>query len=429
MNYTQNNKIKQVDEKTLVVGVDIAKETHYARVFDNRGIELGKVIKFKSNIEGFRKLEEYIKEIKRREKKEKIIIGIEPTGHYWYTLANYVNKRGMKLVQVNPYHVKQAKELDDNTPSKSDRKDPKTIAMLVKDGRYNIPYMPVGIYAELRKTNEIREVIKKKIYAIKNRIERWLDIYFPEYKKVFKGIYGKASMITLQTMATPTQVLNYTAEEILEIWKKDVKRAVGIKRANKLINIAKESVGITEGLLMAKYEILYLVKEYKKVEQELNEIEEKLKILVYKIPRIEKALTIKGIGIITISGFIAEVGNINRFSHPKQIIKLAGLNLKETSSGKHKGKTTITKRGRKRLRSLLFKAILPMVAKNNEFKLIHKYYTNRTKNPLKKKQSLIALMAKLIKIIYTLIKKNIEYDPSKLINDIHGNKKIQFLTV
>jgi transposase len=335
----------------------------------------------------------------------------------------------MKLVQVNPYHVKQAKELDDNTPSKSDRKDPKTIAMLVKDGRYNIPYMPVGIYAELRKTNEIREVIKKKIYAIKNRIERWLDIYFPEYKKVFKGIYGKASMITLQTMATPTQVLNYTAEEILEIWKKDVKRAVGIKRANKLINIAKESVGITEGLLMAKYEILYLVKEYKKVEQELNEIEEKLKILVYKIPRIEKALTIKGIGIITISGFIAEVGNINRFSHPKQIIKLAGLNLKETSSGKHKGKTTITKRGRKRLRSLLFKAILPMVAKNNEFKLIHKYYTNRTKNPLKKKQSLIALMAKLIKIIYTLIKKNIEYDPSKLINDIHGNKKIQFLTV
>jgi len=122
MNYTQNERIKQVDEKTVVVGVDIAKEIHYARVFDNRGIEYGKVIKFRSNIEGFKALEKYIKEIAKRERKEKIIVGIEPTGHYWYTLANYVIKKGMNLVQVNPYHVKQAKELDDNTPSKSDRK-------------------------------------------------------------------------------------------------------------------------------------------------------------------------------------------------------------------------------------------------------------------------------------------------------------------
>nr|WP_232521337.1 IS110 family transposase [Tepiditoga spiralis] len=54
--------------------------------------------------------------------------------------------------------------------------------------------------------------------------------------------------------------------------------------------------------------------------------------MVYTIPRIENALSIKGVGIITISGFIAEVGDIKRFNHPKQIIKLAGLNLKETSS-------------------------------------------------------------------------------------------------
>ena len=428
MNYTQNERIKQVDEKTVVVGVDIAKEIHYARVFDNRGIEYGKVIKFRSNIEGFKALEKYIKEIAKRERKEKIIVGIEPTGHYWYTLANYVIKKGMNLVQVNPYHVKQAKELDDNTPSKSDRKDPKTIAMLVKDGRYAVPYMPEGIYAELRKTNEIREVIKKKEYAVKNRIQRWIDIYFPEYKKVFKGLYGKTSIKTLEKIPMPFEIIEYKPEEIVSIWKEDVKRAVGKKRAEKLINIAKETTGITTGMIMARYEIKSLVEEYKNLEKEIEEIEETLKKQVYTIPGIEKALSIKGIGIITISGFIAEIGDIKRFSHPKQIIKLAGLNLKETSSGKHKGRTTISKRGRRRLRSLLFKAILPMVAKNNEFKMIHKYYTKRKENPLKKKQSLIALMGKLIKIIYTLITKKIEYDPSKLINDVHGNKKMQFIT-
>ncbi|BBE31478.1 hypothetical protein OSSY52_16190 [Tepiditoga spiralis] len=86
MNYTQNEKIKQVDEKTLVVGVDIAKKTHYARTFDNRGIEYGKVIKFKSNRDGFEDFKKQIKEIAKKEGKEKIIIGIEPTGHYWCIL-------------------------------------------------------------------------------------------------------------------------------------------------------------------------------------------------------------------------------------------------------------------------------------------------------------------------------------------------------
>ncbi|BBE29894.1 IS110 family transposase [Tepiditoga spiralis] len=427
MNYTQNEKIKQVDEKTLVVGVDIAKETHYARTFDNRGIEYGKVIKFKSNRDGFEAFKKQIKEIAEITGREKIIIGIEPTGHYWYTLANYVNKRGMKLVQVNPYHVKRAKELDDNTPSKSDRKDPKTIAMLVKDGRYAIPYMPEGIYAEIRKAYDIRETINKKLLVVKNRIQRWVAIYFPEYKTVFKGIYGKASIITLEELSIPIEIIKLSAEEIVEIWQKEIKRAVGIKRAKSLIEAAKETTGLTNGLEMAKYEIKKLIQEYKMLEEEKAELEEKLKRKVYKISGVEKALSIKGIGIITISGFIAEVGEIKRFDHAKQIIKLAGLNLRENSSGKHKGETKISKRGRKRLRSLLFKSILPLVAQNKEFKLLHRYYTTRKTNPLKKKQSLVALMGKLIRIIYTLMTKKKEYDPEKLLKDIKGPKRQSFL--
>jgi transposase len=79
-----------------------------------------------------------------------VILGMEPTGHYWFSLAENTKKWGMRIVLVNPYHVKKSKELDDNNPTKNDRKDPKTIAMLVKDGRYIEPYIPEGIYKELR---------------------------------------------------------------------------------------------------------------------------------------------------------------------------------------------------------------------------------------------------------------------------------------
>lgn len=88
------------------------------------------------------------------------------------------------------------------------------------------------------------------------------------------------------------------------------------------------------------------------------------------------------------------------------------------SSGKHKGQATISKRGRSRLRSILFKVMMPLVAKNDEFKKLHQYYTTRQENPLKKKQSLILLCCKLIRIFYALINKRVAYSPEKLIKNI-----------
>jgi transposase len=92
--------------------------------------------------------------------------------------------------------------------------------------------------------------------------------------------------------------------------------------------------------------------------------------------------------------------------------------LKENSSGKHKGKTTISKRGRKRLRAILFQGIMPLVASNEEFKELHKYYTTREENPLLKKQSLIVLGCKIIRIFYALLTKQVAYDSQKMMNDI-----------
>ena len=86
--------------------------------------------------------------------------------------------------------------------------------------------------------------------------------------------------------------------------------------------------------------------------------------------------------------------------------------------GKHKGKSRISKRGRKRLRYLLFEAALSLAATNPEFKELHRYYTSREQNPLKKIQSLMALSNKLIRVFYTILKNGADYDPEKLLNDI-----------
>jgi len=424
MKYKQNFKIMQITDETLVVGVDIAKHVHYARAFDWRGIEVSKTFSFEANGTGFTKFVEWAKENADKNGKNKIVVGFEPTGHYWFTFAHAIEEKGMKVVQVNPYHVKSAKELDDNTPSKSDRKDPKTIAMLVKDGRYQIPYIPKGKYAEIRKANNLREEWLRKNTAIKNNVQRWLDTYFPEFLKVFSSWEGKAAIMVLERIGLPDKIASMEANDIVALWREDVKSSVGVNRARMLIEVASNSVGIKEGLEMAEYEIRLLMREYRDVQGIMSEIEARLEEMVLTVKGAENMMQIKGVGIKTVSGFLAEVGDITRFNHPDQIIKLAGLNIRENSSGKHKGKTTIAKRGRSRLRALLFRAILPIVATNKEFRELHRHYTTRAENPLKKMQSLIALCRKLIKVAYKLITENIDYDPEKMMNDIRRDTEL-----
>jgi len=130
----------------LVVGIDIGKETHYARAFDYRGIELAKLLRFNNSAEGFKHLEQWMQDICKQQNKGQVIVGFEPTGHYWFSLGDLLKKQGYKLAIVNPFHVKRTKELDDNSPTKNDSKDPKTLAMLVKDGRYREVYIPDDIY-------------------------------------------------------------------------------------------------------------------------------------------------------------------------------------------------------------------------------------------------------------------------------------------
>lgn len=146
---------------------------------------------------------------------------------------------------------------------------------------------------------------------------------------------------------------------------------------------------------------------------------------ILKVEYVEKLLAIKGVGSITIAGFIAEVGDIRRFKSPKQIQKYAGLELVENSSGKHKGKSRISKRGRRKLRKVLYQVMIPLLARNKEFREIYDYYVTRVKNPLKRRQAMVAVSCKLIRVFYAILTKGVEYDRIKMISDIHRESELQ----
>ena len=284
MNYTQNNKIAQVSESTLVIGVDIGSEWHYARAFDWRGVELTrKVFRFSNTLDGFQCFEQWVMNWQTMSGKSQIYVGGEPTGHYWLTFGRYVKEHRMKLVLVNPYHVKQSKELDDNSPRKTDQKDPKTIAMLVKDGRYIIPYMPEGIYAEVRSAVTSRDQIVRELNTASNRIQRWLKIHFPEYLGVYKVFDSVSGLMVLEAAPLPEDVIRLGVDGVNRLWREAKLRGVGRKRAETLVTAAHDSIGLP-GDECTRMELQILLEDYKTKRNQLQKITELLEKTVMQVP-------------------------------------------------------------------------------------------------------------------------------------------------
>ena len=416
---TQNAKIKSITEKTLIIGIDIGSETHYARAFDWRNYEDSKKpFAFNNDEEGFETFRSWMNEIAEKHGKDTVIPGMEPTGHYWLNLGAYLQEQGMKPVHVNPHHVKKSKELDDNNPNKNDRKDPKTIAGLVNEGRFSYPYIPTGIYAEIRSLSNLRIQTQEEISRIKNRIARWFSIYFPEMKDVYKKPDAKSGMMVIKKAPLPADIKELGVDGVNQIWRDAKLKGAGLKRAKTLVEVAERSIGNTEAPGSARIEIRMLLADYevynKRMEDLMVEIEKKLS----EIPYIDKLLEINGVGIKTVSCFVAEVGDISRFDNPKQLQKLAGYAIVSDNSGKHNGESRISHRGRKRLRYALYEAAISVIGKNPEFKSIHEYYLTRKKNPLKKMQSVIAIACKLIRVFYMILTKGVDYDGQKMLKDI-----------
>lgn len=135
--FKKEEKLTFINDDMLIIGCDVGSETHYVRAIDVRGRELSKeAYPFSNTEEGFASALRWALELATANDKTQIVLGLEPTGHYWFCLATWMVSHGVSVVQVNPYAVKQSKEIEDNSQLKDDRKDPKLIANLVKDGNY-----------------------------------------------------------------------------------------------------------------------------------------------------------------------------------------------------------------------------------------------------------------------------------------------------
>lgn len=252
---------------------------------------------------------------------------------------------------------------------------------------------------------------------LSNQIQEWLQKYFPEYLECYAK-YDSASGITLLEEAPlPEDILRLGVTGIVQVWRDRKCRKVGLKKAKELLEAAQESVGIPGGEA-ARLDISILVTDYQTNLKQLERVEALLEEDVRKVPNVEKLLAIKGVGLNSVEGFLAEVGDIGRFTDPKQIQKLAGLEITKISSGKRKGQPGISKRGRAKLRCVMYELARAWRTWDPAVQEVYLYYRNRLQHPLNNMQTKIVIACKAIRVFYTILRTGCDYDQEKMRDDI-----------
>jgi transposase len=231
-------------------------------------------------------------------------------------------------------------------------------------------------------------------------------VVFPEFLDIITNISTKSAMYLIKHHPSPESIAMIGLEALSDKLRKVSRGQLGKDRAEELFRAAQSSVGIQEGKEGIFFEIAHLVFKIEQEDRFIDHMETRIQQYLQQIPYAFNILTIKGIGMITTAGLIGEVGDFKKFHTIAEITKLAGLDLFEISSGKHKGQRRISKRGRSLMRKLLFYAAVNVVKFNG---IMHKRYHKMLDRGMPKMKALIAVSRRVLALIFAIVRDNTEY--------------------
>ena len=404
-----NEKIEKITEDTIICGIDVGKTNCCARFCNYRGLEVYKKVWF-DRTKSLDVIGCQITAACYQTGLTKVIVAFEPTGHYWLNINKYFKDNCIETVLIPTQTVKQEKGVHDGEMVKSDPNDAILIARLTSEGKYVKPIERDELYQNIYSGYSEYEDIKKEINRIKNKINVWNDKYFPELEHVYK-INSVAIKAIYERQLLPSEISEMSEEDFVKMMKENNPHAK-INSIKKVKELASKTSGINPDKFTKK-NIQRLYERYLKLLIEKEDIEKELIELASQIDYVEKAEKITGIGYISLIGIIAETGDLNNYEHAKQVLKMSGLSLKESSSGQKKGKKHISKRGRAKLRRNLKQIGIVLVGKNSFFMQLHNYYTTERTNCLTKLKSINAIIRKFVYILIAIVKKKEDFNEEK----------------
>ena len=393
-----------IQPNRVVIGVDVAKSECVA-VAQTADGGVTKPLKFDTNRNGFERLRTFAQRVMEAKRSEDFVVALEPTGHYGVPLVKWLRDQGIEVMRVEALHTNRFKELVDGTRRKTDAKDAATIAMLCRNGTYRPFRLLEGAYAELRVLSRRREQLVKQRSQATNRMHRHLDEVFPELPKLFDRM-GPTLLTLLKAASSPQTVLEMPVGQLATLLSKASRGNLGLERAQEIREAAETSVGSSTAAKAHRLAIRQLVDDLQHLRGQIVEVEGEMKARLSQVPYAAELLSIPRLGAITLATLLGELGDLRDFDRAEKLIKHAGLDLVETSSGKRRGQRHISRRGRRYARQMLFLAALRM---GGRFAAARQRLLARDKLPM---VAAVANMCRLLRVMHAIVRDGVCYDPA-----------------
>ncbi|MFQ6084298.1 MAG: IS110 family transposase [Candidatus Aminicenantia bacterium] len=413
-------KRKRIKERTLIIGLDIGSKFNAMALTRKDGTVLATYPKIYNSRKGFEYYMRLTKEQIKRHGFRDVLVGFEPTGHYWRKIAYFSKEQGFEVRFVRTTALKHQRELDESSSGKGDVRDALTIANIVREGKYLDTVIEDNIFRQLRTLGKVRERIRRYNTGTKHALKAVLDDYFPELNGIFWSMKAKGLWVILEKYPFPEDILKQDIFTISEdIAKSSRRRAKAVEKAQKVYEAAKSSVGLAEISSADRYKVKMYLDELKRSEAQLKEIETEMMKLVMQVPCVRYLLSIPGIGKLSAAVFLGELGAPGNFSDYRKIVKYSGYDPVENDSGLWIGRKIISKKGRYLLRKFLYYMSMRVIVRSEYFR---SYYErklsskNRFGQTLRKKEAFppagragCAVTIKLVKVIFSLLRDEREF--------------------
>ncbi len=387
------------------VGIDAAKDKHYAIVCDEKGKTLVKAFPFANNAEGFCTLQKKLSAFD----KDELLVGIESTGIYSENLIFFLFGGKYKLVVLNPIETSKVRSANIHD-TKNDKIDAKAIADTLRLNEHRLYSQQDAETFKLKALCRFRQNLKKTKARLKIQLSGYVNLLFPELQKFFNsGIHINTCYELLKKFPAPEDIAASRLDTLTTLLSKASRGRFGKDDAKALKSLAKSSVGVKNAFL--SIQIAQTIAQIELLKEQIDELDIAITEAYESINSVIK--TIPGVGSINGAMILGEIGDIHRFSNASKLLSYAGLDPRVRQSGNFQAKSArMSKRGSASLRYALINAAWQLSMLNDTFK---SYYDLKRSQGLNHFGALGHVAHKFVRVLFKLLHDDLPFEPAKLL--------------
>ena len=389
----------------LSVGIDTHQKMHQVEVQNNdrKVMWRGQIT---NDREGFNTILEKLKVIEKSNSDSIKGIFINPTGNYHIPVHYFLENNGYNVVYVDPRVTDYARKMLNLGKEKSDKVDAHMLA--------STPWMdnnafdkPIHRREPVSGLTRLHQSVTRNITRITNIINSDLACIFPEFNNIFPDVGSKTSIAVLEKFTTPSNIVKAGLNTILKVMQGASRNHYKKEDAERLINLANNSVGIPDIDSIRTFRIRHNIARLVSENKQLKEIEEEILKLTENNENVKRIDDMNGIGPVNAAAIVSEIGNIEQFDSAEKLQSYGGKAPKMVGSGGKDYATGISKIRNSHLSNTVYESARSMVNhKNEEFLMIYEREVNKGKN---KKQAYIIVSRRLLYHIFSIMKNKKPY--------------------